>query len=281
MMKRKVVLITGASSGLGLETAYKLLEKGHIVYGGARRVERMTEIKARGGHILPLDVTNEESMVSCVNTVLEKEGRIDILINNAGYGSCGTIEDVPIKEVKSQYEVNVFGLGRMTQLVLPGMRKRRSGRIVNISSMGGRFTTPFCGWYHSTKYAVEAISDALRMEVRPYGIDVAVVEPGMIKTDWGIIAARHIRRYSGKGAYAENADHAARFYEQRYGNGNVSLTDPRRMANVIVKAATEENPRVRYLSGKYAKSLVLLKTVLSDRFYQVAAVFFMKLERKL
>ena len=111
-------------------------------------------------------------MVSCVNTILEKEGRIDVLVNNAGYGSCGSIEEIPMHEVRNQYEVNVFGLGRMTQLVLPAMRRQRSGRIVNISSMGGRFTTPYGGWYHSTKYAVESISDALRMEVRPWNIDV-------------------------------------------------------------------------------------------------------------
>ena len=204
---------------MGYETALALIGLGYTVYGAARRLEAMQAIAQHGGHILPLDITSEESMTTCVNQILQKEGHIDILINNAGYGLCGSIEDIPMEEVRHQYEVNVFGLGRMTQLVLPSMRAQRKGKIINVASMGGRLTTPFCGWYHSTKYAVESISDALRMEVSSLGIDVIVIEPGMIQTNWGVIAAHNIRKYSGNSDYKANADKAAQYYEERYGIG--------------------------------------------------------------
>ncbi len=277
-MSKKIVLITGASSGMGYETAMNLLQMGYMVYGGARRVEPMKAIEEQGGCAVELDVTNEESMINCVKYVIEREGRIDVLVNNAGYGSCGSIEEIPMEEIKRQYEVNVFGLGRMTQLVLPYMRKQRSGKIVNIASMGGRLTTPFCGWYHSTKYAVESISDALRMEVSSFGIDVIVIEPGMIQTNWGVIAAQNIRRYSGAGDYRSNADMAAKYYEKRYGNPNAGLTDPRKIAQIISHAILSKHPKTRYLVGKNAKLFILLKMILSDRAYQAATASTMGLK---
>lgn len=277
-MSKKVALITGASSGIGYETAIGLLKLGFTVYGGARRVEQMKSIEEHGGHAVALDVTNEGSMEACVKLVVEKEGRIDVLVNNAGYGSCGSIEEIQIEEVKRQYEVNVFGLGRMTQLVLPQMRKQRSGRIVNIASMGGRFTSPYCGWYHSTKYAVESISDALCMEVKPFGIDVIVIEPGMIQTNWGNIAAQNIRKYSGSGEYQSRADKAAEYYEVRYGNPASGLTAPQKIAEIICRAITARRPKTRYLVGKNAKFFVFLKNVLSDRAYQALTIATMKLK---
>lgn len=267
-MNQKVVLITGASSGIGMETALLLLSQGYTVYAGARRLASMQKLQAKGGHILPLDVTDEASMIAFVHTAIEKEGRIDILINNAGYGSCGAIEDIPLQEIRSQYEVNVFGLGRMIQLVLPVMRKQNSGKIVNISSMGGRFTSPFGGWYHSTKYAVESISDALRMELLDHSIDVILIEPGMIQTNWGVIAADNIRKYSGSGPYSRAAGQAADYYTTRYHTLTGRLSDPKQVAKTIAKAISVRHPRTRYTVGKYARPFVMLKRLLGDSLFQ-------------
>ncbi|MDR1753516.1 MAG: SDR family NAD(P)-dependent oxidoreductase, partial [Eubacterium sp.] len=188
-MSNRVALITGASSGIGYAAALEFQKKGFTVYGAARRIERMSGFQKKGIHTISLDVTNDESMVNCVNSIIEKEGRIDVLVNNAGYGSYGAIEDVPLDEARRQVEINVFGLARMIQLVVPKLREHKYGKIVNISSMGGKIWTPFGGWYHATKFAVEGFSDCLRMEVRPYGIDVIVVEPGGVASEWGNIAA--------------------------------------------------------------------------------------------
>lgn len=277
-MSKKVALITGASSGIGLETAFKLLEKGYTVYGAARRLDRMTEIEKRGGKIVTLDVTNEASMAECVDSILKKEGRIDVLVNNAGYGSYGAIEDVSIEEARRQFDVNLFGLARMTQLVLPGMRKQKSGKIVNISSMGGKFCAPFGAWYHATKYAVEAFSDCLRMETEPFHIDTILIEPGMIKTDWGIIAADHLRSSSQNGAYKKNARITADYLEKNYRNG--PLTNPDVIAETIVKAVTARRPKTRYLVGYGAKPFVFFKSLLSDRMFQRISFFAMGLHSK-
>ena len=202
---KKVILLIGASSGIGYQTAENLAKEGHIVYGAARRTEKMETLKQFGVKPIYLDVTDEESIKSAIDTIIENEGRIDVLINNAGYGSYGAIEDVEISEAKMQFEVNLFGLARLVQLVLPHMRKQKSGRIINVSSMGGRMTSYFGGWYHATKYALEAFSDALRMEVTDFGIDVSLIEPGGIKTDWGIIASDKLANSAKGGAYEKEA----------------------------------------------------------------------------
>ena len=192
MKNGKVILITGASSGIGFDSAQTLAKQGHRVYAAARRTELMEPLKAYGVKVIGMDVTDEESMKQGVETVIQAEGRIDVLINNAGYGYFGAIENVPLEEARRQLEVNVFGLARLTQLVLPYMRKQRSGRIINTSSIAGKRVFYMGGWYNVTKYSVEALSDALRMEMKPFGIDVVMIEPGAIKTDWGVIAARHL-----------------------------------------------------------------------------------------
>ncbi len=197
---KKVILLTGASSGIGYQIAEILAKEGHVVYGAARRTEKMETLKQFGVKPIYLDVTDEESIKSAIDTIIVNEGCIDVLINNAGYGSYGAIEDVEINEAKMQFEVNLFGLARLVQLVLPHMRKQKSGRIINISSMGGRLTSYFGGWYHATKYALEAFSDALRMEVADFGIDVSLIEPGGIKTEWGIIAADKLANSAKGGA---------------------------------------------------------------------------------
>ncbi len=262
-MEERVALVTGASSGIGRETALELVGRGFRVYGAARRVARMADLAEKGIVTMSLDVTDEDSMVVCVQAILEEEGHIDVLVNNAGYGSYGAIEDVPLAEAKNQLEVNLFGMARMTQLVLPSMREHRFGKIVNISSMAGKVPTPFGGWYHATKFAVEGFSDCLRMELAPFGIDVIIVEPGAIKTAWGLIAADNLRTVSGNGAYAEAACRVASGLTNRYTGAGVS--EPTLISRTIGRAVTAARPRTRYLVGYGAKALVAAKRILPDR----------------
>ena len=261
----KVVLISGASSGIGKEAARTLKKAGSIVYGAARRTEMMKDLESDGIHVRQLDLTDEDSIEACVKSIIEQERRIDVLVNNAGYGSYGAIEDVPISEARRQFEVNLFGLARLTQAVLPSMRAKRFGRIVNISSMAGKIYTPFGGWYHATKFALEGFSDCLRLEVEPFGINVVVVEPGGIKTEWGIIAAEHLRKTSGNGAYAEAANKAANSMRRTY--QGTRLSSPSLIAEVILQAVAARRPKTRYAVGFGAKPMLILRRWLSDRMF--------------
>ncbi len=261
---KKVVLVTGASSGIGESTAYALMQKGYIVYGAARRLDKLKDLQGKGIKTILLDVTDDDSMTACVEEIVKNEGRLDILINNAGYGSFGAVEDVPLEEARRQLEVNIFGLARMTQLVLPHMRRNNFGRIINIGSMGGRVWTPYGAWYHATKFAVEGFSACLRMEVEPFGIDVVVIEPGGIKTDFGDIAATGLQKASKDGAYKKYATKVADAMRKTY-NGN--LTPPSVIAGCIVKAATVKKPRTRYLLGYGAKPAVYIHKLFGDRVY--------------
>ena len=259
----RTALVTGASSGIGEDTARRLQALGYTVYGAARRTDRLRALAADGIRPLTMDVTDDASMTAGVNRILEETGRIDVLVNNAGYGSYGAIEDVPMDEARRQFEVNVFGLARLTQLVAPHMRAQGSGTIINISSMGGRLTTPLGGWYHATKYAVEALSDALRMELRPFGIDVVVVEPGGIRTEWASIAADHLEATAEGSAYADQIRAVAgamrsESYQRRY-------SPPAVIARTIGKIVTARHPRTRYAVGFMAKPLIAARRVLPDR----------------
>lgn len=258
---KKVAIITGASAGMGKSTAFKLHEKGYKVYGMARRTEKMNDLKDKGMEVLSLDLTKDESIVQAVNNVLEKEGRIDVLINNAGYGSYGSVEEVPIEEAKRQFEVNIFGLARITQLVIPTMRAQNSGRIVNISSMGGKIYTPFGAWYHATKFALEGWSDCLRLELKPFGIDVVVVEPGGIQTEWGDIAMDSLVKVSGNGPYANMVNK----FLAGSDNMKSKLTAVGVLGEEISTAATVNNPKTRYLKGYMAKPMVTMRKWLSDK----------------
>ena len=262
---KKVILLTGASSGIGYQTAESLAKEGHIVYGAARRIEKMEDLKQFGVKSIYLDVTDENSIKNVVDTIIGNEGRIDVLINNAGYGSFGAVEDVDISEAKMQFEVNLFGLARLVQLVLPYMRKQKSGRIINISSMGGRLTTYFGAWYHATKYALEAFSDALRMEVSDFGIDVSLIEPGGIKTDWGIIASDKLEKSAKGGAYEKEAMKTAKGMKKQY-SGNL-LSNPIVITKAISKAVNSNRPKARYLIGFMAKPLVFLHTILPTKVF--------------
>jgi NAD(P)-dependent dehydrogenase (short-subunit alcohol dehydrogenase family) len=265
MSNHKVVLVSGGSSGIGRATAELLHRNGFIVYAGARRLERMKDLEQKGIHTIQLDVTVEESMVNCVKQIERETGGVDILVNNAGYGSYGAVEDVPGEEARRQFDVNVFGLARLTQLVLPKMRERGYGKIVNISSMGGKITTPFGGWYHATKFAVEALSDCLRFETGPFGIDVMVIEPGGIKTEWGDIALEKLVQTSGHSAYATMTEKTARLFKASYEDPKVS--SPELIAEVIHKAITSEKPKTRYAAGFNARKFLFMRKLLSDRMY--------------
>jgi short-subunit dehydrogenase len=260
---KRVVLVTGASSGIGKSTAIVLKEAGFEVYASARRVEKMQDLKSKGIHLMALDVTEEISIQKVVSAILQKEGRIDVLVNNAGYGSYGAIEDVSMEEARRQFEVNIFGLARLTQLVLPSMRKNHYGKIINISSVGGKLYTLFGGWYHATKHALEGFSDSLRIELLPFGIDVVVIEPGGIKTEWGIIAAENLRKTSLNGAYQERANKVADGFSKMYGGDQ--LSDPKVIALTIKKAIQKKKPKTRYAAGWMAKMSLFLRKHLSDR----------------
>ena len=262
---QKVALVTGASSGIGHATALRLREQGFVVYGVARRTDRMQALHDRGVKTLAMDVTDDESTGLGVKQILAEAGRIDVLVNNAGYGSYGAVEDVPLEEARRQFEVNLFGAARLIQLVLPGMRERRSGTIINITSMGGKIYTPFGAWYHGTKFALEAVSDCLRLEVKPFGIDVVVIEPGAIRTEWSGIAADHLRETSGQGPYAEQARPVATAFASEAMAKRSS--PPEVIGQAVAKAATARRPKTRYAVGTGAKPLIFLHRWLPDRGY--------------
>lgn len=264
-MERKVILLTGASSGIGRDAAMTLAAGGHKVYAAARRIELMEPLKAHDIVPLKLDVCEEQSMVDAVACVLQREGRIDVLVNNAGYGFFGAIETVPMEEARRQLEVNVFGLARLCQLVLPAMRNQRGGRIVNISSVAGRAVFYFGGWYHVSKYSVEAFSDALRMEMKPFGIDVSMIEPGAIKTDWGLIAADHLRHSSAGTPYETPATRWASTIRSMYGSDG--LSHPHVVARAILRAVESRRPRARYRTGRLSGTIVFLHWLLPMRLW--------------
>jgi len=268
----KVALITGASSGIGLETAKLLVTKGYTVYGAARRTEKMQELKQAGIKLLAMDVTQEASMVSGINEILKNEGRIDVLLNNAGYGSYGALEDVPLSEARYQFEVNIFGMARLTQLVLPHMRAQRSGRILNISSIGGKLGEPHGAWYHATKYAVEGLSDSLRMELKEFGIDVVIIEPGAIITEWAGIARENMLKTSGDTAYGELTRKQAKMFERADKMGSKPIV----VAKTIVKAITTARPKTRYETGGGAKAILFARRILSDRMFDKVMLSMMK-----
>ena len=257
-----IVLITGASAGIGRAAAELLLKNGYKVYAGARRLAKMRDLEALGAKILELDVTAEASVKSAVEKVLKDEGRVDVLINNAGYGAHGAVEDVPIDEARRQFEVNVFGLARLTQLVLPHMRAAGGGAIINISSIAGKITMPTGGWYHASKHAVEAYSDALRLEVAQFGIKVVLIEPGPIRTEWDNTALVNLEKYSGSGVYGPMVKRITEKFRAGYRKG---APGPEVVARVILKALRSSSPAARYTVPFSAAVIVFLKWLLPDR----------------
>lgn len=260
----KSVLITGASAGIGKIAARKLAEEGYNVYAAARRMEEMESLKSSGVHPVRMDLTDSASIHLGLEEILSISGGIDILINNAGYGSYGAVEDVPVDEGRRQFEVNLFGLAEVTRAVLPGMREKRNGRIINISSIAGRIHTPFAAWYHASKHALEGFNSCLRTEVSPYGIDVISVQPGPIRTGWLAISESNLLKASGSGAYAGEARAVADSFKRIFSIPFASAS-PEQVAGIIIKAATVRKPATRYITPASAKLMLFLRWVLPDR----------------
>jgi NADP-dependent 3-hydroxy acid dehydrogenase YdfG len=256
---KRIALVTGASAGIGKAIVRRLLAEGWTVYGGARRVDRMEDLRAAGARILPLDVTDDASMKGAVAGLLEAEGRLDALVNNAGYGSYGALEEVPLAEARRQFEVNVFGLMRLTQLVLPAMRAAGAGTIVNVSSMGGRIWMPIGGWYHATKHALEVLSDVLRVETRPFGVRVVVVQPGVIESEWSGVAADTLARTAKGSVYQRLVDPVMRTLRSYAG-----ASKPDVIAAAVSNALRARSPRRRYAAPIDARAFIFLRWMLPD-----------------
>jgi short-subunit dehydrogenase len=271
MKNQKVILITGASSGIGKESALKLLGEGHVVYGAARRLDQMKDLEAKGGHAVKMDVTKEEDVKSCVEKIINEQGRIDVLVNNAGYGLYGAVEDISLEDAKRQFEVNIFGLARITKEVLPHMREKRSGTIINMSSMGGKMYTPLGAWYHGTKHALEGWSDCLRLELTQFNIKVVIIEPGAIATEFADVMVDPMVKNSGQGPYARMANSVARATKEMYGKKGAS-SPPSVISKLISKAVNSKNPKTRYRAGKFAKPMVFIRTYFGDRIFDKAVM---------
>nr|WP_269783524.1 oxidoreductase [Marinibactrum halimedae] len=256
-------MITGASSGIGKKAALDLINAGYTVYGAARRIEEMKPLVDVGGYALKLDVTDVENIQRVVDQIVLEQGRIDVLINNAGYAVYGSVEETSEEDYKRQFEVNLFGVAEVTKAVLPVMRKQNKGHIINMSSVGGKIYSLLGAWYHATKHAIEGWSDCLRLEVQPFGIDVTIIEPGLIKTEFGEVMNKPLLTRSGNGPYADLAKGVVKAMESSYNKGDAS--PPAVISDVILKAIKATKPKTRYHAGRFASQLLFLRKWLSDR----------------
>ncbi|HEV8025162.1 MAG TPA: oxidoreductase, partial [Candidatus Nanopelagicales bacterium] len=260
----RTALVTGASSGIGAATAAQLVQTGFTVFGAGRRVERIEQIP--GVTAIGLDITEDDQIRAMVDRVMEQTGRIDVLVNNAGYGQYGTVEDTSIDTARHQFEVNMFGLASLTQLVIPPMRAQGDGTIVNISSMGGRMYTPLGAWYHATKHALEGWSDCLRMELRSMGIKVVIVEPGIIATEFTDVVA---------GNFAMSSDPYSDVVSKVTSTMNdpklqAKASSPDLVAKTVMQAVNAKKPKQRYAVGYLAKPLLGLRRLGGDRLFDRA-----------
>ena len=268
--EQKVVLITGTAYGIGKSTAELLIDKGHIVYGGDILVEENLYLNDIGGTALEMDVTNQEHIDKAINQIISEQGRVDVLVNNAGLGVYGAIEDVSMQDIYYQYDVNLFGLARVTKAVLPHMREKESGLIINISSVLGETYGPLAGWYLSTKHALEGWSDALRVELKEFDIDVVVVQPGAINTNFSNVTKTYIDKYR------ENSAYQHLYGEPITDTGNEVLSnqsDPIVIAKVINKAMNARNPKTRYAAGAYSKIGIFLRKIMTDKMFDRFILF--------
>jgi len=259
---KKVVIVTGASAGIGKATALQLIKEGHTVYGAARRVEKMDELVSAGGKAVAIDLTRHEQVHTEIQKIIETEGRIDVLVNNAGYAVYGAIEEVSYEQAKQQLEVNLFGLAEATKAVLPAMRSQKSGTIVNVSSIGGKVYGPLAAWYHASKFGLEGWSDTLRLEVSQFGINVVVIQPGVIKTEFSEAMDQKLTQDSSS-PYKDLEHIALKMIENTNKPGQYS--EPIVIANTISKAINSKNPKTRYAAGKMAKQTLLARKMLSDK----------------
>ncbi|KRA42478.1 oxidoreductase [Pseudoxanthomonas sp. Root630] len=254
-----VILVTGASSGIGKATARNLLQQGHTVYVAARRTEAMEDLVAEGAIPLRMDITKEEDVAGVVERITQDHGALDVLVNNAGYAIYGSVEDTSLDDARAQFEVNMFGLARLTQQLIPAMRERRRGTIINVSSMGGKIYTPLGAWYHATKHALEGWSDALRIELKPFGINVVVIEPGIIATEFGDVMTKPMLDRSGNGPYGRLAHAIAA--------SKAPMSKPTVVAKAIARAVQSRRPKTRYVAGNLARPLMFVRKYFGDRVY--------------
>ena len=270
MPDNRVVVVTGASSGIGKEIAKQLLADGFIVYGAARRVERMTDLQEMGIVALEMDITKEGDVANAVATIQQQHGGVDVLVNNAGFGCYGAMEDTTLEDAKYQFDVNLFGLARLTKAVLPFMREKKAGHIVNITSMGGKIYSPLGSWYHATKYALEGWSDCLRLELAQFGIHVIIIEPGLIHTEFGSIMLGPMMERSGRSAYAEMAKFVESATKKWYERGGGS--PPSVIAKTVSRALKSRKPKTRYAAGELAKPLIFIRKWFGDRVFDKAVM---------
>lgn len=265
-----VALVTGASSGMGKAFAGALLSEGFTVYALARRLEPMEKLQAAGARLMEMDITREDDVQRVVQRVDQECGRVDVLVNNAGFGLYGAMEDIPIEQARYQFEVNLFGMARMTRAVLPQMRAQGAGRILNISSMGGKMYTPLGSWYHASKHAIEGWSDCLRLELKPFGIDVVIIEPGVIDTGFADVLVGPLLEHSGDGPYAGMAHAVAAATRASYAGDAAS--DPGVIVELVLRAIRAPRPRTRYVGGKLARPLMFLRKWGGDRLFDRAVM---------
>ena len=254
---QRSVLITGASSGIGFATAHQLLERGWRVFAAARRLDAMEALRSRGAEVLPLDLADQESRVQLADVISCRVGALDALVNNAGYGETGPVETMPIERARAMFEVNVFGLIALTQLLLPSMRERRRGRIVNLSSIAGRFVTPGAGWYGASKHALEGISDALRLELHSFGLQVVLVEPGLIRTGFEAVSASSLQQQVADPVWGPMMRRVAAGWADGFRRGS----SPELVARTIVSALETSTPKPRYRCGSESEALVLQRFI--------------------
>jgi short-subunit dehydrogenase len=257
-----VALVTGASSGIGEAIALELNRLGFITYAGARRVDQMVGLKDAGIRVLHLDLTDDLSIHDCLAAIRKESGDIDVLVNNAGYGLFGSIEETSLEEARHQLQVNLFGLAEITRQVIPAMRTRHKGKIVNISSVGGVSASPYGGWYHASKYAVEGLSSSLRQELFPFGVDVVIVRPGAIRSGWRDVAAESLLRNSGTGPYEKGVK---AMYSTFMGPGfEKMVTAPTSIAQVVGEAVTVPHPKPIYTAPRLARNLIRVRKLLGS-----------------
>ncbi|MBW9276109.1 MAG: SDR family NAD(P)-dependent oxidoreductase [Candidatus Thiodiazotropha sp. (ex. Lucinisca nassula)] len=261
--KQQVALVTGASSGMGKDFAQALLAEGLVVYTVARRIEKMANLERLGAIPLKMDITDREQIDAVIETIEKDHGGIDLLINNAGFGMYGAMEETSIDDARYQFEVNLFGLAYLTQRVIPSMRTKGNGKIINVSSIGGKVYTPLGSWYHATKHALEGWSDCLRLELRQFGIDVVIIEPGAIKTEFGEVMTGPMIERSGHGPYAGLTESIVKLQRTEYEQGGGS--EPGVITKLVLKAVRAKKPKTRYAAGKYAATLLFVRKWFSDR----------------
>lgn len=265
MKDRKVALVTGASSGMGKAFTKALLAEGMTVYAVARRTESMADLAASGAIVMKMDITREDDVQKVVHHISQEYGGVDVLINNAGFGMYGAMEDISIAEARYQFEVNLFGLAYLTQLLLPAMRNKRAGKIMNISSMGGKIYTPLGSWYHATKHALEGWSDCLRLELKTFNIDVVIIEPGAINTEFADVMLVPMIERSGNGPYGKMTQAVATATKSSMEKGELSNVQV--IVNLVLEAVHARKPKTRYVAGKYAKPMIFIRKWFGDRMF--------------